>query len=643
MTQMNSQLKKASVNINMNSSSNNFCSVKNSLKFASLNVCGLKRRVLFPEFSDLVSEYDVFCVCETKLDKYDVINLPGYVFHSQCRKQKYVRKSGGLGIFIKQSLSSYVSFLESDSDYVLWLSISKEAYQTDEDFFIGAIYIPPNDSRFYNPNEIEQFNVEVTNMCVSNKYVLLMGDFNARTQNKQDFLEEDEFFSQHFDFDDDLTDLFQNSSVLDKCNLPKIRTSQDKIVNNEGNMLIDICKTNSLFILNGRCGSDKSIGAMTFRNQSVIDYAIVSHHALKFVKMFSILEVDSLFSDGHSLITTTLSFSQELAPTKNKRNKNRKKRPKLPASKTALFVQNLDYSKITELNDNIMATSNDLNSINLERINDICHQFSEIYNNSSKLCTSTDSSSDYKKGQKVWFGRQCEKARKQYHVSKSKHSKYPSVSTKIELKQASKTYKKKMNYFINKHNKSTQNKLRSLKNKSPKEYWKIINSIDNKRTESNIELDTLYTFFKDLNKQPETDNDYSGDNIEISVNDDDEILNSPISDGEILKCIKLLKNNKACANDDIINEYIKSTSHIMLPLYTSFFNLIFETGIMPDAWLEGIIKPIYKKKGDPLQPENYRPITILSCFGKLFTAVLNLRLTRFLNEHETLAENQAGF
>ena len=88
---------------------------------------------------------------------------------------------------------------------------------------------------------------------------------------------------------------------------------------------------------------------------------------------------------------------------------------------------------------------------------------------------------------------------------------------------------------------------------------------------------------------------------------------------------------------------MKSISSIMLPSYTSFFNLIFETGILPEAWLEGIIKPIYNKKGDPLQPENYRHITILSCFGKLFTAVLNRRLNKFLNDHETLEENQAGF
>ena len=74
--------------------------------------------------------------------------------------------------------------------------------------------------------------------------------------------------------------------------------------------------------------------------------------------------------------------------------------------------------------------------------------------------------------------------------------------------------------------------------------------------------------------------------IDISIDDDDdEILNTPITDSEIIKCIKLFKDNIACANDQLINEYIKITSHIMLELhvYTSFFNLIFETGTLPES------------------------------------------------------------
>ena len=53
--------------------------------------------------------------------------------------------------------------------------------------------------------------------------------------------------------------------------------------------------------------------------------------------------------------------------------------------------------------------------------------------------------------------------------------------------------------------------------------------------------------------------------------------------------------------------------------------------------------PIYKKKGSQLDPGNYRPITILSYLGKLFTAILNERITSFLNNSDILKQNQAGF
>ena len=53
--------------------------------------------------------------------------------------------------------------------------------------------------------------------------------------------------------------------------------------------------------------------------------------------------------------------------------------------------------------------------------------------------------------------------------------------------------------------------------------------------------------------------------------------------------------------------------------------------------------PIYKNKGNPLDPKNFRPIIILSCLGKLFTAILNERLCRFSEEALLMNENQFGF
>lgn len=198
-----------------------------------------------------------------------------------------------------------------------------------------------------------------------------------------------------------------------------------------------------------------------------------------------------------------------------------------------------------------------------------------------------------------------------------------------------------MNFHINQYNKNMQEKLRNLKSKNPKDFWKIINSLEKSKDNPNIDLDTLYEFFKNLNEQTaEDEQEYT---FNINISDDDEILNSSITEGEILKCINMLKNNKSSANDDIINEHIKYTSNIMLPIYVSFFNIVFDSGIIPESWVEGIIRPIYKNNGDPKCPENYRPITILSCFGKLFTAVLNLNLNNFLQYHNILEENQAGF
>ena len=40
-------------------------------------------------------------------------------------------------------------------------------------------------------------------------------------------------------------------------------------------MLLNMCKSNSILVLNCRCGDDKYSGSMTFSNQPAIDFAIV--------------------------------------------------------------------------------------------------------------------------------------------------------------------------------------------------------------------------------------------------------------------------------------------------------------------------------------------------------------------------------
>ena len=80
-----------------------------------------------------------------------------------------------------------------------------------------------------------------------------------------------------------------------------------------------------------------------------------------------------------------------------------------------------------------------------------------------------------------------------------------------------------------------------------------------------------------------------------------------------------------------------------MPIYVRLFNLILCSGFVPKEWLIEMIKPLYKNKGDKHNADNYRGITLLSCLGKLFTSVLNERLTDFLNDKGTIGSEQAGF
>ena len=82
---------------------------------------------------------------------------------------------------------------------------------------------------------------------------------------------------------------------------------------------------------------------------------------------------------------------------------------------------------------------------------------------------------------------------------------------------------------------------------------------------------------------------------------------------------------------------------MFLSLYVDLFNLIFNSGIIPDTWLAGNIVPVYRNKGTKTYPKNFRPITILSCFDKLFTSVMNNRLKTFSDEFLLLNENPTGF
>ena len=96
----------------------------NDIQFRFLNVCGLKKRLLWSEKeiivvwerdyycaqNDIIKAHDICIFVETKLNELDVLNLPeGYVYVVRNRKI-CKRASGGIAVIYKKELNSVLKF-----------------------------------------------------------------------------------------------------------------------------------------------------------------------------------------------------------------------------------------------------------------------------------------------------------------------------------------------------------------------------------------------------------------------------------------------------------------------------------------------------------------------------------------------------
>jgi hypothetical protein len=114
--------------------------------------------------------------------------------------------------------------------------------------------------------------------------------------------------------------------------------------------------------------------------------------------------------------------------------------------------------------------------------------------------------------------------------------------------------------------------MKSLRKNNPKEYWKILNTGKSNK-QPDIEFKELFNFFKDLNTLKETNEPENTLIIDPTITAELNVnINSPITKDEIFKGIKKkLKNNKAFDDDQVINEYMKTTSNQFVGIYEKLF------------------------------------------------------------------------
>ena len=116
----------------------------------------------------------------------------------------------------------------------------------------------------------------------------------------------------------------------------------------------------------------------------------------------------------------------------------------------------------------------------------------------------------------------------------------------------------------------------------------------------------------------------------------------PTTSAEVATVTNALKNNKAIRIMDVDTKFIKLSKNILSSVLRDLFTVCIAQGVFPNCLKIAEVIPIFKK-GDHNLATNYRPISILSQFDKIFEKLIYIRISFYLEKYDLLGKNQFGF
>ena len=186
--------------------------------------------------------------------------------------------------------------------------------------------------------------------------------------------------------------------------------------------------------------------------------------------------------------------------------------------------------------------------------------------------------------------------------------------------------------------------------------WKTIKKASNlptkaSNTNNNLSAEETNKFFASIGPdiQNEVNQSCNGDDFMNYLNDtsvqDKNVTNltdfAEISESEVLAFINSISSDKS-TNDHIPLRILKQILPSFISAFTHIVNLSLKAGVMPDCCKVAIVTPIYKA-GDPENPSNYRPISILPVLSKTIEHAVNSQLTQYLDDKGSVSPCQYGF
>ena len=116
--------------------------------------------------------------------------------------------------------------------------------------------------------------------------------------------------------------------------------------------------------------------------------------------------------------------------------------------------------------------------------------------------------------------------------------------------------------------------------------------------------------------------------LEPEEGDNSPLVEPPTMD-EVADHMKNCKTNSAAGPDGIGYDLLKQVPSSFLAYITKFYGACIRLGYFPKAWKHAKTTMVPKPGKDLSSAKNYRPISLLSCIGKLFERLLAGRISKY--------------
>ena len=259
---------------------------------------------------------------------------------------------------------------------------------------------------------------------------------------------------------------------------------------------------------------------------------------------------------------------------------------------------------------------------------------------------------------KPWRNDECTKAIKARRRVWNRWRKTPTILAGIEYRHLDAICNR---IIVQAKRKSWHTHCSSLSfSSSSRQTWDFIHSMEGEKTKQNLPLKLhnnpllddpqktellAINFFAKIgchpNLHPPTDFHEVINNA--TLNPVIQELDQPFTEKEIDEAIAALKPRKTVGHDLIPYEFLTHLIPLFKKAFLNIYNSSWHSGDLLSCWKKSVVLPILKSGKNPTSPSSDRPISLLSCFGKLLDRLACTRLSWWLEEKQLLKEEKCGF